>query len=291
VISADAQTQCVIVNFLRITTAGGNLSARSRAMLDRLTAQLANPPSQISVVEGLRHESWSGWGRPGDTSLVAEVPVEGLLERVAEIETADPINQDRLWAAVCQQKSGDALQALVIGGADGSCPAGRWRDYLNFTLMAFKDGVREDEVSAVLRSLCDMPADTLDAILPAATVWLRSLVETDPERLREPILSTWDRLLAALPAWTDAHDRDASSTQTLLDESVNHPAGALASSLITLQDKSPKEPGIGLAPDLVPRFEQLAELRGRLRKLALAPLVRVLPFFLWLARRESYCPR
>jgi hypothetical protein len=38
-----------------------------------------------------------------------------------------------------------------------------------------------------------------------------------------------------------------------------------------------------LAPDLRQRFEQLTELEGRLQKLALAPLIQVLPFFLWLA--------
>jgi hypothetical protein len=128
-----------------------------------------------------------------------------------------------------------------------------------------------------------MPVDILDAILPAASVWLRLLLATNAAGLRDPILVTWDRLLAALPRWPDAHDRDTSSDQRLLDESVNHPAGDLAAILITLQDKSSKEAAGGLAPDLRPRFEELSALGGRVQKLALVQPVRVLPFFLWLA--------
>ena len=268
---------------VRITTAGGVLSGRLRAEMAKLRGRLENPPSQVSVVEGLRQEMWSGWGRHGDTSLLAGIPLEGLLERVAEIEAADPINQEGLWAAICGERPEDAVAVLVLGGARGTWPPERWRDYLNSSLMTFRDGVNEDEVASVLRAVCGMQADILDAILPAASVWLRSLAVTNAGVLRDPILITWDRLVLALPGWADAHDRDTSSNERLLDESVNHPAGALAAVLITLQDGSPKEPAAGLAPDLRPRFEQLTELRGRVQKLALAPLIQALPFFLWLA--------
>jgi hypothetical protein len=268
---------------MRITTAGGILSSRARAAMAKLQGRLQNPPSRVSVVEGLRQEMWSGWGRQGDTSLVPEVAPERLLERVDEIETADPTNQGGLWTAICRERPADAVGALVLRGARGTWPPGRWRDYLNSSLMAFKDGINEDEVASVLRALCDMPADILEEILPAASMWLRSLVGKNAGGLRDPILVIWDRLLATLPRWADAHDRDASSDQRLLDESVNHPAGDLATILITLQDKSSKEAAAGLAPDLRPRFEALTELGGRVQKLALAQLVRVLPFFLWLA--------
>jgi hypothetical protein len=127
-----------------------------------------------------------------------------------------------------------------------------------------------------------IPANILDAISPAASQWLRSLAAANPGGLRDPILVAWDRLLAALPHWADAHDQDTSSDERLLDESVNHPAGDLAAILITLQDGSPKEPAAGLAPDLRPQFEELTALGGRVQKLALAQLARVLPFFLWL---------
>jgi hypothetical protein len=149
--------------------------------------------------------------------------------------------------------------------------------------MTFKDGINQDEVISVLHALCEMPSDILEEILPVAGLWLRSLTGTNVEGLRDAILITWDRLLATLPHWAEVHDRGAFSDQVLLDESVNHPAGDLAAILITLQDRSPKEGAGGLAPDLRPRFEQLTELEGRIQKLALAPLVRVLPFFLWLA--------
>jgi hypothetical protein len=268
---------------VRITTAGGDLSARARSALARFAERLTNPPSQVSVVEDLRQESWSGWGLSGDTSLVAEIAPEGLLERVAEIEAGDPINQDGLWTVVCRERPADALAAIVIEGARGTWPTARWRDYLNSSLMTFKDGVQEDQVGKTIQALCDMPADVLQEILPAASVWLRSLVDADAGNLREAVLASWDQLLAELPRWAEAHERDASSSQRLLDESVNHPAGSLASILITLQDRSPKEPAVGLAPDLGFRFDQMIELGGRLRKLALAPMVRVLPFFLSLA--------
>jgi NAD-dependent SIR2 family protein deacetylase len=277
---------------VRITTAGGVLSGPSHAATEKLRGRLENPPSQVSVVEGLRQEMWSGWGRPGDTTLVAEVPLERLLERIAEIEGADPINQDGLWAAVCRQRSGDALGALVSAGNRRNWPEGRWRDYLNSSLMAFKDGINENEVASALRALCDMPADTLAAILPAAGIWLRSLAGAGPGNLREPVLIAWDHLLAALPRWADEYDRRSSSDQRLLEESANHPVGDLSSILITLQDRSPKEPAAGLAADLGPRFEQLLNLDGRHRKLALAPLIRLLPFFVSLApdwAEENLC--
>jgi hypothetical protein len=267
----------------RIITAGGHLSHRARTVLARLTECLKNPPAQISVVEGLRQEMWSGSGHLGDPALVAEVPNEGLLERVAKIEQGDPINQDGLWAAICREQPRDALEALVLGCTRGIWPPERWRDYLNASLMAFKDGIDNDEITSVLRALCDMPADILDAILPAASAWLRSLAHTNVEGLRDPILVTWDRLLTALPSWAEPHDQGSSSHQPLFDESVYHPAGILAEILITLQDRLPKAQAAGLAPDLQPRFEQVMRLSGRVQKLAIAPLVRVLPFFLWLA--------
>jgi hypothetical protein len=267
----------------RITTAGGDLSYRARRALAKLTKQLKNPPAQISVVEGLRREMWSGSGRPGDVSLVAEVSPQRLLERVAEIEAADLINQDGLWAAICRERPLDAVRALVLAGAGGTWPPGRWRDYLNSSVMAFKDGVNQDEVTSVLRALCEMPTDTLEAILAAAGLWLKSLTGASIEGLRASILITWDRQLATLSHWAEVYDRGAFSDQGLFDESVNHPTGHLAAILITLQDRSPKEAAAGLAPDLRQRFEQLTDLEGRLQKLALAPLVQVLPFFLWLA--------
>jgi hypothetical protein len=268
---------------VRITTSGGVLSHRASTVLARLTEGLENPPAEISVVEGLRQEMWSGSGRPGDASLVAEVPIEGLLERVAEIEEADPINQDGLWAAICRERPGDAVGALVIGGGLGTWAPARWRDYLNSSLMDFRDGIDGDEVALVSRAPCSMPADILDAILPAASAWLRSLAQTNAEGLRDLILVTWDRLMEALPRLADAQDPDTSCNQPLIDESTNHPAGALAVILITLQDRSPKGPAADLAPDLRPRLEQLIGLGGRMQKLALSQLVRVLPFFLWLA--------
>jgi hypothetical protein len=268
---------------VRITTAGGVLSSRAQAAIEKLKGRRENLPSRVSVVEGLRQEMWSGWGRQGDTPLVAEVSPEGLLERVDEIEAADQINQGGLWTAICRERPADAVGALVLGGGRGTWPPERWRDYLNSSLMAFKDGIDEDEVASVLRALCDMPGDILDAILPAASVWLRSLAATNAGVLHDPILITWDRLVLALPRWAGAHDRDTSSNERLLDESVNHPAGALATVLITLLDGSPKEPAAGLAPDLRPRFDRLTELSGRVQKLAIAPLVQALPFFLWLA--------
>src|SRR5262249_26786113 len=82
---------------VRISTAGGTLSSRAYAAMLKLRKRLENPPSQVSVVEGVRQEMWSGWGRHGDTSLVTQVPPERLLERVTEIEAADPINQEGLW--------------------------------------------------------------------------------------------------------------------------------------------------------------------------------------------------
>jgi NAD-dependent SIR2 family protein deacetylase len=277
---------------VRITTAGGTLSRRAHAAMTKLRGRLENLPSRVSVVEGLRQEIWSGWGRHGDMSLLAEISPERLLERVAEIEAADQINQGGLWTAICRERPADAVQALVIGGARGTWPPERWRDYFNSSLMTLKDGINEDEVASVLRALCDMPTDILDAILPAASVWLRELAATNAGVLRDPTLITWDRLVWALPRWADAHDRDALCTERLLDESVNHPAGVLAAVLIRLQDRSPKEAAAGLAPDLRPRFEKLAELRGRLQKLALALLVQELPFFLWLApdwAEETLC--
>src|SRR5262249_10587325 len=86
---------------VRITTAGGALSTRARAELAKLSEELGKPPSQVSVVEGLRQEMWTGWGRQGDMSLVAQVEPDRLLERVAEIEAGDPINQGGLWTAIC----------------------------------------------------------------------------------------------------------------------------------------------------------------------------------------------
>src|SRR5262249_12120156 len=54
---------------VRIMTAGGILSSRSRTTMEKLRGRLENPPLQVSVVEGLRQEMWSGPGRQGDTSL------------------------------------------------------------------------------------------------------------------------------------------------------------------------------------------------------------------------------
>ena len=267
----------------RITTAGGSLSYRARTVLARLTECLENPPAQISVVEGLRQEMWFGGGHQGNPELVEEVPTEGLLERVSAIETGDPINQDGLWVTICRERPGDAAAALLLAGDRGTWPPERWRDYLNASLMAFKDGIDKDEITSVSRALCDMPADIFGAILPAASAWLRSLPHTTGEGMRDPILVTWDRLLTVLPSWADAHDRGSSPHQPLLDESVNHPAGILTEILVALQDRSPKAQAAGLAPDLQPRFEQVMRLSGRVQKLAIAPLVPVLPLFLWLA--------
>ena len=149
--------------------------------------------------------------------------------------------------------------------------------------MTFKDGIDKDEISSILRVLWDVPADLFGAILPEASRWLRSLTHAEAEGRRDSILVTWDRLLAGLLHWVDDHELDTSSHQTLYDESVSHPAGILAEILVTLQDRSPKAQAAGLAPDLQPRFEQVIRLSGRVQKLAIAPLVRELPFFLWLA--------
>jgi hypothetical protein len=178
---------------VRITTAGGAPSSRARATMVKLKGRLENLPSRVSVVEGLRQAMWSGWGRQGDTSLVAEVSPERLLERVAEIEAADQINQGGLWPAICRERPADAVGTLVLGGARGSWQPERWRDYLNSSLTAFKDGINEDDVASVLRALCDMPANVLDVTLPAASLWLRSLAGANAGELRDPILVTWSR--------------------------------------------------------------------------------------------------
>ncbi len=269
---------------IRIKTAGGVLSRRAESALVRLAAKIDNPPSQISAVERLRHTSWSGWGYGGDTSLVAEVPTERLLDHVTEIAASDPINQDGLWRAVCEQRPADALAALVQAGTEGRWPVDMWRDYLNGRAVAFKAGVDEQQVKDTASTVCEMPEDTLASLLPSSTLWLESVPAKEAAgTLREVVLKTWDQLVDVLSNWKEPSERSASRDRHLLEESVNHPAGKLASILIAIQDTSPKEADIGLAADIEMRIERLTRLPMPLRRLALAPLIRALAFFQWLA--------
>jgi NAD-dependent SIR2 family protein deacetylase len=182
----------------RIATAGGRLSARAQRAFTRLAARLENPPVQVSVVEGLRQRSWSGWGRRGDISLVAETPDERLLEHVDEIEGRDPINQSGLWAAVCGDMPDKALAALVQARARDQWPAARWREFLNRSRMEFGKGINAAQVTVVAEALGGMPEDVLRDITPSFGGWLKSLSSVDRiAEMRSVILSSWDRLLAS----------------------------------------------------------------------------------------------
>lgn len=266
----------------RIATAGGRLSARAQKAFERLTAKLANPPAQVSVVEGLRHDTWSGSGRPGDASLVESTPVEDLLRQVGEIEERDQINQSGLWAAICAEQPERALAALEA--AAGAATAAHWREFLNSMVMTFREEVDEARIASVIAALGALSGGTVQAIAPSLGSWLKSLVAATafPAALRPGVLDIWDRLFAAVEHMPEEDHR--SGQRDLAHDSLNHPAGDVASILIQLQyQHSPKEPDLGLADDLARRFARLFELPAHWRLLALVQLVRFLLFFVWLA--------
>ena len=268
----------------RIATAGGKLSTRAQAALTRLTSNLEHAAARVSVVDGLQQESWSGSGRMGDASLVSDTPVEQLLERIDAIEEADSINQDGLWAKVCSERPDAALGALTQSGRSGNWPARRWREFLSQTLIGFNDRIDEAQVIAVADALALMPDETLATVLPTVGVWLKSLVHADWHAgLRPIILRAWDRLMAGVIILPEDEQRRRGGQPDLAHESLNHPAGDVATVLITVQDKSPKAEAGGLAADLAPRFEQVLQIPGAVRILALVRLAQALRFFMWLA--------
>jgi hypothetical protein len=268
---------------MRITTAGGKLSAKGKKRLADLQSRYERLPTRVGVLEGLYHVSWGGSGPSGDVSKVEHLPKEQILQQVDALEKSDQFNQGDLWQKLCNANPGLAFAALVQEATNESWPSHRWRSFLSSMVANTEKDVGKPEPEQIIAAVLSLPESVIRDSLPTLTIWLRtSLKDPRDEDMREAVLKVWDRLLEVARLLPASGNSNGGSERDLMEESVNHPIGQLTEVLITLQDAL-RAQGCGLYPDFQSRFDALVQLPDHLKMAALAEMIRSLSFFYWLA--------
>lgn len=239
------QEGSIWLRLAKVNQAGATLNAEARERLDDLSGK--HPDWQLAENGRDEFPTWSGEG--GDLRIHVTAPREReeLIAWLRGNPDPDEWRPDD-WAARCRDDFDVAASALAALAAEGTWPAGRWRDALQ---RWSEDEFTERSWREVGPVLAEVPSAVLQDLTHAVGWWLERIARTFQGQ-EETFLSLCDRLLA-VDYDVDEVDED------LVGHAINHPVGQVTEALLRWWYRGNLADEQGLADELRHRFGQLCD--------------------------------
>lgn len=259
----------------RIELAGGILTAESQRVLAEIASR--HPLWKASAGDRDDFHFWSEMrsGPSGKPELLATVADDRLVQEAMRLQRERHYDQGDIWRVFCTADPERALRGLQLEAANNQWQPEAWRSLL----WAASD--KEDAAFQIALAdlMLQMPDAALSDLLSAATSWLQRhyviLSATDhPGGPR--FLLLWDRF--ADLTYVAANDKPADEDTDDGFEALNRPGGVLAWALLDVLSAPKPERNSGFGAVFRPRFDRMADTKGRAGLLARVYLARSLAY-------------